>query len=90
MKWIIIIWICLANMVYSSYKPYYKIIWHDCVLCRQLLRDLDTNRINYTFLASGYKDTFETRYVDIVNPPIFLKDNNFIGRDLFEFYREFM
>lgn len=80
----------LANMVYSKYKPYYRIIWHDCVLCRQLLQDLRTHNVDHSFLASGYKDTFETRYTDIVNPPIFLKDNNFIGRDLFEFYREIM
>lgn len=72
------------------YNPKYTIIWHDCVSCRKLLSDLNKLLVNWEFIDNGYIEEEKENFCKTITQPLLFRENNYIGRDVFQLYLELM
>jgi len=79
----------------DDYKEMYTLIWYDCPECKELLNtivylNLQVNYINMGVYLDkyGYLDGMDYLNNDLLNKPLFYKDVDLIGDDLFDIYSE--
>jgi len=79
----------------DDYKEMYTLIWYDCPECKELLNtivylNLQVNYINMGVYLDkcGYLDDMDYLNNDLLNKPLFYKDVDLIGDDLFDIYSE--
>jgi len=79
----------------DDYKDMYTLIWYDCPECKELLNtfvylNLQVNYIDMGIYLDkcGYLDGMDYLNNDLMNKPLFYKDVDLIGDDLFDIYSE--
>jgi len=77
------------NMVrYDKEIEMYTLIWYDCQKCKELLEILEDLNIPYIYINGGvyFYDISDEK--SEFNTPLFYKDDEFIGDNLFDIYSE--
>jgi glutaredoxin len=77
------------NVVYyDKEKDMYTLIWYDCPKCKELLETLKQWNIPYIYINGGeyFYDISDEK--SEFNTPLFYKDDEFIGDNLFDIYSE--
>ena len=79
----------------DDYKDMYTLIWYDCPECKELLNTIVylNLQVNYIDMGvyldkCGYLDGMDYLNNDLLNKPLFYKDVDLIGDDLFDIYSE--
>lgn len=79
----------------DEYKDMYTLIWYDCPECKELLNTIVylNLKVNYIDMGvyldkCGYLDDMDYLNNDLLNKPLFYKDVDLIGDDLFDIYSE--
>lgn len=71
----------IENQEYHN-KPLYTVIWYDCDQCRILLEDME--KLNLKKIYLNYDTTVDSEFTK----PLLYKDDEFIGDNLFDIYKE--
>ena len=79
----------------DDYKDMYTLIWYDCPECKELLNTIVylNLQVNYIDMGvyldkCGYLDGTDYLNNELLNKPLFYKDVDLIGDDLFDIYSE--
>lgn len=69
-------------------KEIYTLVWYDCPKCKELLEVMSELKLQHNYINGGYY-FFDTSDINSeFNSPLFYKDDEFIGDNLFDIYCE--
>ena len=69
-------------------KPLYTLIWYDCDLCFELLKDMDNLNLKRLYINGYYYFYDLLNEGDEFNSPLLYKDDILKGDNIFDIYSE--
>ena len=81
----------IYNSIYDLHRPIYRIVWYDCLQCKELLDTMNKMNKEYNYInIENYFFCTEINYkFNKKNiKPFFYRDDQFLGNDLIDIYSD--